>query len=393
MVRKQSQKRLMQLIGQYPAIGPLRVVWHRDWGAVPETRIVVQRPDPEFMHQSARNALNVDRSYVMDQRYPGERGSAVEVLYAANGHHQIIGELDWRKIEGEARFTTTVQDIFSRCNPSEAAYLFWLLVNDWYEEHQKEITRPRELTFIVYPRPKNMMWEELVAIANQQKQEREEAYKYLPKLMPNFPGIQTALKNGARMHAFSSGGGLRVVSLEKGRRTLGYGEAPHVEDALVYTDEDFIAGGLPYKEVYGSGKKHPHYLTGSSLPSSNIDAWVRWGSTFDCWQEDDLIVFQLSGYANDEMPDWVKKVTENNPGEPHVWETRSITYEVVFHLDYFANGDPGWTTTIIANPESKRSAYYSITKTGRGSTFWEAVITAFAAPEEEVLLKKPVSKN
>ena len=69
----------------------------------------------------------------------------------------------------------------------------------------------------------------------------------------SYPNLQEALKNGANLHAFLSGGGLRVVRIEKMNKETGkkellsYGEHPYFSGALVHADEDF---GLTYEQQY-----------------------------------------------------------------------------------------------------------------------------------------------
>ena len=106
--------------------------------------------------------------------------------------------------------------------------------------------------------------------------------------------IEQKLREGFLIHAFRSGGGLRVLRLEdrsfdstgkvirgSSGNLYGYGEAPSVEDAIAYLEEDIEHGGRPYDQVYG--KIHPHYWTGSSSASSELDRWLLRGGSFDAW--------------------------------------------------------------------------------------------------------------
>lgn len=77
------------------------------------------------------------------------------------------------------------------------------------------------------------------------------------------PTLEEILRGGAKLHAFRSGGGLRVVTLEKGK-SKGYGEHPSLDEAIRHAVEDYQAGGRPYKEVYG--KIYDNYWTGSHAP-------------------------------------------------------------------------------------------------------------------------------
>lgn len=95
------------------------------------------------------------------------------------------------------------------------------------------------------------------------------------------------LREGAVVHVFRSGGGLRVASLRRGGRELGYGESINFEPALDICGEDYEAGCRPYKEVYGP--IHTHYLTGSTKHSSKGDAWVCRGADLDIHWVDGLV--------------------------------------------------------------------------------------------------------
>ena len=129
---------------------------------------------------------------------------------------------------------------------------------------------------------------------------------------------------------------MRVLTTSHPRnRQEFYGEAPNIEEALQYLEEDIRAGGRSYGEVYG--KLHPHYLTGSSLSTSNIDYWLRRGCTFDIYGQDQVIRVILYGYAETKQP--------------------------------------------------AKYRMYHISKTGRGKNIWEAFQAAFKAPEVEVETK------
>ena len=97
----------------------------------------------------------------------------------------------------------------------------------------------------------------------------------------NLTGITDKLAGGAELRAFCSVGGLRVVRIEREGTLLGYGEHPSLEDALSHANEDILAGHREYKEVYGESK--PHYLTGSSTPTSLADQWVLSGNKIRCF--------------------------------------------------------------------------------------------------------------
>ena len=198
-----------------------------------------------------------------------------------------------------------------------------------------------------------------------------------------FAGIDKALREGCKLHTLLSGGGLRVVRIEKNGELKGYGEHPHIEDALSHANEDFLAGNRPYDEVYGNTK--PHYLTGSSTSTSPLDHWLLQGNNFDAWQDNDSVVFQLKGLTRVEAP---KELLDEvlRTGTPTTWEHRGYTYHIT--RLHFPNGEPYTPIGIIKSPKDEKRNIdpwmYYITKTGHGNNFWTAMENAFKAEEVEV---------
>lgn len=197
----------------------------------------------------------------------------------------------------------------------------------------------------------------------------------------NLAGIDKALKDGCRLHAFRSGGGLRVVRIEKGDKLMGYGEHPHIDDALSHANEDFIYGKRLYKEVYGVTK--PHYLTGSPTPTSQLDNWILQGKTFDVWQDRDRVVFQLNGLILVEAP---KKIVDRvlRSGVSATWENRGYTYRITRSV--FSDSDFAASCKVINRQKCKKNNpwMYYIVKTGHGKSFWTAMNKAFKAKRIEV---------
>lgn len=192
--------------------------------------------------------------------------------------------------------------------------------------------------------------------------------------------LEAALTKGAKMHAFLSGGGLRVVRLED-KRLVGYGEHPSIEEALRHTAEDYAAGGRPYAEVYG--KMYDHYLTGSPTPSSELDACVRQGRTFDARADGAEYVVELNGLGQTKIPEDVKE--RALAGETVQWMDRGYTYESA--PTRFANGEPCVSTSVVAHPEGGSSIgswHFDITQTGRAARLVEAFAEALRAKAVEV---------
>lgn len=194
-------------------------------------------------------------------------------------------------------------------------------------------------------------------------------------------GLEKALREGCRLHGFSSGGGLRVIRLEQEGNLRGYGEHPNVEDALSHANEDFLAGGREYKEVYGKSK--PHYLTGSENVTSPLDGWLIQGRTIDSYIQGEEVVVELRGLTQTEIPeDVIERV--NATGRGVIWTNREYTYETV--PDRFPSGRPCISTKIIKEPvKSGSDAWsYHIVKRGKGNNFFEALGKAVEAQETEI---------
>jgi hypothetical protein len=207
-------------------------------------------------------------------------------------------------------------------------------------------------------------------------------------------GIDQALRAGCRLHTFRSGGGLRVVRLENKGKLKGYGEHPDIREALVHTCEDYIAGGRPYKEVYG--KIYPNYLTGSSSPSCELDIWVLHGHTFDAWMEGNDVVVELKGTAETKHPDGLD---ERVRAEGKViWKNRGFTYRS--SNSRFPNGEASISTEVIGYPDDipdkdvvreimeERPNHvdawsYHISKKATGDDLCTALNAAFKASEVE----------
>lgn len=380
-MNKQSSKKVGKLINSYPAIGFVL----GPYGLVTSNLNVdirVQRADPDTIHLKAKNVYPDGRSYMMHD--DGYRGTQEQCFVVVDKSHDTIYTLRWERGDYEmmARTAFAVLD-----DPDAVEYALWVTEMVWYSEpeNENEIFGNDlvciDVEIIVYRRPKDMTFWQLVEKADKLEFEREDAQNHPPKVMPELPGIAAALATGCKLRAFLSGGGLRVIRLERKDTLKGYGEHPDVSEALVHASDDYLAGGRPYDEVYG--KEHPHYLTGSSSSASNVDAWVRQGRTFDAWQEDEDVVFQLKGYSYMDVPDDViERVKE---GETVNWRKRGYTMES--SPSQFGNGEWACSTKLIKSPKGRDgsdSYMYQITKTGRGTDFWKAMLAAFEAPEVEV---------
>ena len=89
----------------------------------------------------------------------------------------------------------------------------------------------------------------------------------------SYPNLEKALKDGAKIHIFRSGGGLRIVRVEKKGKLISYGEHPYLSGAFSHAETDF---GLSYEKQYSGRKaRHDHYYTGAyPMPNDQPDNYV-----------------------------------------------------------------------------------------------------------------------
>lgn len=197
--------------------------------------------------------------------------------------------------------------------------------------------------------------------------------------------LERAMREGCLVRSFLSGGGLRVIRVETNdvlKDLKAYGEHPYVDDALLHAAEDFAAGGRPYEEVYGP-KARRHYLTGTTTPNSELDAWVRCGNTFVATFENGEFVFVLKGYARQEIPEEILEAAYK--GKKTIWGARGFTFEI--KPSRMPNGEPSAIIDVqdIPHGKTRLQAYnYHVTKTGKAATFKEAMKLALVATPVEV---------
>ena len=393
---QQPLTKLAKLTEQFPSIANTRsyFMWRPTPTAklrYPITHVSVQKADTDLMQFQGKNTSL--GSYVSrgDSELRGERA---QYLSAHNERGKKIGStLTWHT---EKSAKIYAKDLFQHKDQSKIAYLSLETVYTWHKPSPEgsDIVFDSnivgvEVNIIIYPKPKDTSWPELVTLSEKIKKEQENAWRYNPKVMPKLAGIHIALKQGLKLHAFLSGGGLRVMSLSnKDGDEKAYGEHPHVEEALNHLDEDFLAGGRSYSETYGPNGIYTHYLTGSPLPTSNIDSWLRRGNTFDAWQENGTIFFELHGYKHQEMPKEIMDKAKKNPNENFIWRDRGFVFVGSFNPNLFEKGKGGYTWHCLNPDGSTRDTFYNIVKSGQGKTLWQAMSAAFRANEVEEIKKK-----
>jgi hypothetical protein len=201
------------------------------------------------------------------------------------------------------------------------------------------------------------------------------------------PEIEQPLRDGYRIHGFSSGGGLRVIRIEDiAGKLVGYGEAPQVEEALEHAALDYRLGHETYEQQYsGENARHVNYWTGTTEISSPLDGHLRFGATFDAQTnaEGEGIEVSLAGSKfPPEVPDGITEYVADTM-ESVTFRERGVTY--LAEPCQFPNGDIGASIKVLSNPDNIDTSHYQYIKTGLGQTFTEAVTAAFDAPEVELM--------
>lgn len=218
-------------------------------------------------------------------------------------------------------------------------------------------------------------------------------------------GIKKALSSGCKIHAFRSGGGLRVVRVEKNDKLLGYGEHPDILEAVKHADEDYLAGGRDYHKVYG--KIYAHYMTGTTEASCDLDRIILKGSSFDCEQVGGKVFFTINGWVHLDFPKDVmeaaKKAAEaanQSPGPEVYYKTdRGYYLAVTYQRQMFANGGEGWSSRCIHGPEGEndyKATFYESKFVGSGedmmSAFEDAHKLYQIKPSHEIVSAEDLKK-
>lgn len=205
--------------------------------------------------------------------------------------------------------------------------------------------------------------------------------------MNKYELVERALREGLVLRAFLSGGGLRVVRIvsNDGIGDKGYGEHPHLEEAICHAGEDYAAGGREYHELYGLGGIHTGYLTGDPVPDSPADTWIRQGQKMKAACVRDAFCVWLAGLEFEETPKSVMaeaKATDR----PVQFLNRGVLRECLYHPHLFANGDEGHVITNMPWGSLSRTPVtsFSVRKFGSGATFQEALDAACASEVVEV---------
>jgi hypothetical protein len=191
--------------------------------------------------------------------------------------------------------------------------------------------------------------------------------------------IEEALKKGAKLHIFRSGGGLRVATVTKDHQSIGYGESIDVMLALQHIDDELNTGKmLSYEEKY-SGKHalYPHYLTGSTGSSCALDRWILKGRGFDAEFIDGQFQVDLRSQDSENVPKEVTNyILKSEP--PNRFRSvsfsnvhRKITYNSYTGLD---NGDVSCITAVRENPLNKSPWNQTVKQVGRSKS---GIIRAF----------------
>ena len=198
----------------------------------------------------------------------------------------------------------------------------------------------------------------------------------------NFDGLtKSILTDNCKIHTFRSGGGLRVVGVSTPKKEKGYGEHPDLMEAFRHANEDYLAGGRPYKEGYG--KLYDHYLTGSTGSSSAMDQFVKAGYNIDLEKSADKKVLLTANWSEHiEMPEHLKNIVMKE-GLTVVWESDGRTFES--YPVKFANGEIGYGTKYVGVEKLENHRMYD--REVSISVSAETVDEAFREAEKQLRAK------
>lgn len=190
----------------------------------------------------------------------------------------------------------------------------------------------------------------------------------------SYKRIEAALREGARLHAFRSGGGLRVVRVENKQRLVGYGEDGHIYESLRLAEK--ATNAL-------CGARTSRLLTGSASSTDELDAWILQGHTFDAWADmDDIVVELVNQYYRPSPSDELLAEARSNGSAK--WPYKD---HVVLILDVCSHRQGPCCYRTESLTKGTASWVQSVTKTGRAKTLKEAIELAIAAPLIEQVQK------
>jgi len=281
-----------------------------------------------------------------------------------------------------------LKDVYLAC-PKKDRIAYFLWINRYLWKNDKGEKVAKELEIVVITKPKDKTWNQLIDEGLKAKEERETAYLRPPSHTPTLSGLHQALKKGAKLHAFRSGGGTRVVRLEIRDDLAGYGESITLEDALRRANDNYLK--------IKPRKSDKNYLTGQSLAASNVDAIALQGYSIDAWYDTlaELYYVQYLEFCHREVPEKVIAQAKSQPNVPVVFRDTASTrylYVVTFVPGMFANGEDGTSTkcltTSIDGGVPDDAYFYHAQKLGSGKNIWEAFQNAIASPSVEVKIIK-----
>ncbi len=206
-------------------------------------------------------------------------------------------------------------------------------------------------------------------------------------MKPN--NITEILKQGYKLHTFRSGGGLRVIRLDKSGAKSFYGESYNFGEALRILNDDIKAGGRLYKDVYGSIESH--YLTGASAKQNDkIDQLICAGNCLDAVFENDSIKVIISEWKHRDLPKKISDQIYALKRDKIKWKYKNEDTIYISEGKMFSGG-LGISTGV---ENGSIDMHYTVQHIAKGETFEEGLValeeaintyTEVASEWEEVL--------
>jgi len=175
-MKKQSSRRLEQLMEQFPVIKQLEIAFESvnetgSHGIEKTVHISVQRADPSLMYFQADNVDGQGRYLIADN---GSRGKRMEIACAVDKSNMILSRRVWDNRSPRG----FLKRIFEMANPDLAGYVLWTSTYSWYAEPSEEREREGvhlgkllkiERCYVVYLAPKDGGFRKLLQISDLKK--------------------------------------------------------------------------------------------------------------------------------------------------------------------------------------------------------------------------------
>lgn len=204
--------------------------------------------------------------------------------------------------------------------------------------------------------------------------------------VPEFtPNIERGLREGMKLRAWRSGGGLMVVRVEhddhKEGISDGYGEHPYLKDAIEHAEVCMKKGGLTYEEMYnGENAMYTHYLTGTYDANTPIERAIHRGGYLRAKYVDGKYLAAIENWERENPGKPKEEMKKLEVGEYIEWESRGFKFRTTCKDTYGGS----YSTEVLHKPNEDDDPFsWHSRRVGEGSTLFEAAANAIVAERVE----------